>query len=96
MAKLAITDYQLRTGFIGTPLLLPAADGAAVSEVGSESYSFGVDTVLGGLGEAKEATPLTQRGPEGPLRRNRSFYPLCPIALRWMGATFVNLLRIAR
>ncbi|WP_218835669.1 family 78 glycoside hydrolase catalytic domain [Streptomyces sp. SA15] len=30
-------------------------DGAAVFEVGSGSYSFGVDTVLGGLGEANEA-----------------------------------------
>ncbi|MFD5476485.1 alpha-L-rhamnosidase C-terminal domain-containing protein [Streptomyces hawaiiensis] len=30
-------------------------NGAAVFEVGSGTYSFGVDTVLGGLGEAKEA-----------------------------------------
>ncbi|MHA5052185.1 family 78 glycoside hydrolase catalytic domain [Streptomyces sp. SD15] len=30
-------------------------DGTAVFEVGSGSYSFGVDTVLGGLGESKEA-----------------------------------------
>ncbi|WP_213089954.1 family 78 glycoside hydrolase catalytic domain [Streptomyces umbrinus] len=31
-------------------------EGAAVFEVGSGAYSFGVDTVLGGLGEAKAAT----------------------------------------
>jgi alpha-L-rhamnosidase len=30
-------------------------DGAAVFEVGSGSYGFGVDTVLGGLGDANEA-----------------------------------------
>ncbi|WP_405607420.1 family 78 glycoside hydrolase catalytic domain [Streptomyces sp. NBC_00076] len=34
---------------------LRVEDGATVFEVGSGSYSFGVDTVLGGLGEAKEA-----------------------------------------